>query len=98
MRPADELGQPLLQPRAEGPHSVFKRGADGRVTGYETFTPQGNLRDPKPWRSEKRVDVAGKPHYNKATGRLVPTPHVQGLTIPGGVRPAESDEIPRGWP
>jgi hypothetical protein len=75
---------------------VFKRGPDGAITGYETFEPQDNPHDPKPWRSEKRVDVGGRPHYNKETGRLVPTPHVQGRGITGGVRPARPDELPRG--
>ncbi len=94
MYPLDQPGRLPFQPPAEGPHTVLKRGDGGRVTGYETFAPQDNPRDPKPWRSEKRVDVVGKAHYNKVTGRLVPTPHVQSSGIPGGVRPAESDEIP----
>jgi RHS repeat-associated protein len=80
-------------PTAEGPHTSFKRGADGKVSGYETYKPS-DPRNPNPWTSEKRVDVTGAPHYNKVTGQDVPTPHVQSPEVPGGVRPAEPWEIP----
>lgn len=38
-----------------------------------------------------------KSHTNKLTKEDVPTPHVQGKSIPGGVRPAEPWEIPSSF-
>ena len=79
-------------PDATGSHAVIKRDAQGNVTGYESYGPQTNPRNPNPWQSDKRVDLQGKRHFDKATGQDVPTPHVHD---PGGsVRPANSDEIP----
>jgi hypothetical protein len=43
----------------------------------------------------KRVDVVGRGHTNKNTGKEVPTPHVHEKDIPDGVRPARNDEIPK---
>jgi len=43
LRPLEEPGPSERQPRAEGPHSVFKRGPGGAITGYETFERQDNL-------------------------------------------------------
>ncbi len=92
MKPGVNVRQNLNKlephPDAVGPHSSFKRGQDGKVSGYETYK-SSHPRDPVRWRPEKRVDVSGRPHYNKATGKDVPTPHVQGRDVPGGVRPAE---------
>lgn len=46
--------------RAEGAHSVFRRDPmTGRVTHYETFRPQTNPYDPKPWESVLRFDAIG---------------------------------------
>ena len=97
MRPLDAPGLAAHQPQAEGPHTVYKRGPDGRVTSYETFVRRDDPRDPKPWQSGKRVDLIDKAHYNKVTGQVVPTPHAQGRDIVGGVRPTRPDELPRGW-
>lgn len=44
---------------------------------------------------EKRVDVTGAPHTNKITQQQVNTPHVDGKNIPGGVRSAKPEEIPK---
>jgi hypothetical protein len=52
--------------------------------------------NPKAWELVHRVDVIGQPHFNKLLGEYVPTPHVQGPGIPGGVRPAYPWEIPGG--
>ena len=94
LRPLDgNNGRPL----AEGPHSVFKRGSDGRATNYETYG-HAHPRNPNRWQSEKRVDVTGAPHFNKSTGERVPTPHVRGRDVLGGVRPARPDELPRARP
>lgn len=79
---------------AEGPHSTFRTGPDGSVTHYATWEPQSNPLNPAPWQMVKRVDVVGDPHFNKVTGTYVGTPHVQGPSIPGGVRPAEPWELP----
>lgn len=97
----DEMGgnPNRLRPvdNADGPHSAFKRGPDGRSTGYETYSPQSSPRNPNAWQSERRVDVTGREHFNKVSKIDVPTPHVRGREVPGGVRPARPDELPRGW-
>ena len=82
-------------PNAQGPHTSYKVDPKtGKVTKYETYTPQTNPKDPKPWKSRKRYDGKGKSHYNKKTDERVHTPHVQGPNIPGGVRQAYNWEIP----
>jgi hypothetical protein len=83
-------------PQARGPHTVFRRDpTTKKVSHYETFERQGNPRNPAPWESIKRVDVVGKPHFNKRTGEHVPTPHVHEKGAPGGVRPARPEELPK---
>ena len=82
-------------PDAKGQHTTFKYDNEtGEIRSYETFKPQTNPRNPNPWESEKRVDLKGKPHFNKETKEWVPTPHVNEQNIPGNVRPARLDEIP----
>jgi hypothetical protein len=82
---------------ASGPHTTFKRDpVTGKIMGYETYTPQTNHQNPNPWQSQGRFDLQGLPHFNKATGEYVPTPHVHDPTVPGGVRPAIPGEIPGG--
>ena len=78
---------------AVGDHSTFKVDASGRVTGYGEWTR--NARNPSGFDLVKRFDLRGKSHINKATGEPVPTPHVQGRGVPGGVRPAYPEEIPK---
>jgi hypothetical protein len=79
---------------AQGPHSTFKRDpTTGRVTGHAEWRP--NSRNPHGYDQVKRVDVAGEAHFNKATQQDIHSPHVHEKGIPGGVRPARSDEIPR---
>jgi Pretoxin HINT domain len=88
----------ILKPNSEagGAHSVFKVNPQtGKVSSYETFKPQTNPQNSNPWESVKRVDVEGRPHFNKVTQEYVPTPHVQSRKIPGGVRPATPRQIPR---
>ncbi len=58
------------------------------------LTPPSNSKNPSGFDSSKRVDITGGPHTNKVTGQDVPTPHVHGKDISGGVRPARPDEIP----
>ncbi len=90
-----------LQPntQAEGAHSVFRRDpVTGRVTHYETFRPQTNSYDPKPWESILRFDNPIEPHYhfNKTLKERIYTPHVHDPYSPGGIRPAFPEELPWG--
>jgi Pretoxin HINT domain/Bacterial toxin 24 len=86
----------IPDPNAQGPHTVFKLdNKTNKIRGYEEFVPNTsnypdryNPQFPKPWISVKRVDIEGAAHNG------VPTPHVNGKDLPGGVRPALSDEIP----
>jgi len=83
-------------PSASGAHSVFRRDPKtGKVTHYSTYETNTNPQDPKPWKKTKRVDVVGDPHYNKVTKEAVPTPHTHDPGTPGGVRRANSDELPK---
>jgi len=75
---------------ADGPHSTFKRNADGEVSGHAEWTP--NSRNPSGFDQAKRVDTQyAHPH----TDRGVPTPHVHEKSAPGGVRPALPDDLPK---
>ncbi|MBN1853268.1 MAG: hypothetical protein JW829_11110 [Pirellulales bacterium] len=76
-------------PKAEGPHSTFKRNSEGKVSGHTEWKPQSNPRDPKPWEQVKRVDTQyANPHIHGD----VPTPHThQG----GRIRPAHPSELPK---
>lgn len=78
-------------PNATGAHTTPKYGPDGKITGYQEWTP--NPQNPTGFDAGRRVDVTGKPHTNK-DGTRVPTPHVH---EPGekDVRPAEPDELPK---
>lgn len=83
---------------ADGAHTVFRVDkTKGRISHYETFVPQKNPKNPNPWSSEKRFDGQGPPHFNKATGSDVPTPHVHDPSVPGGVRLPRPDELPKGY-
>jgi len=79
---------------AQGPHSVFKRNPAGQITNYRTYEP--NPYAPDRWIERFGYDAIGKPHYNKVTGRDVPTPHVHDPLAPGGVRIPGLGEIPGG--
>ena len=83
--------------QAEGAHSVFRRDPmSGKVTHYDTYKPQSNPYDPKPWESVMRFDNPFEPHYhfNKVLKERIYTPHVHDPYFPGGVRPAQPREIP----
>lgn len=81
---------------ATGDHTVFKRDDNGDVYKYETYekTRTGHDNPTKRFDGGKPDGSPGAPHTNKQTKEKVPTPHVQGKKIPGGVRPARPDEIP----
>lgn len=81
--------------RAEGDHTVFRSDNNKGVFKYETY--KRNHKNPTGFDSSKRVDMTGKSHTNKTTQVDVPTPHVQGKNIPGGVRPASQAEIPSSF-
>jgi len=82
---------------ATGEHTMFRRNPNsGIVTHYETYRPQTNPLDPKPWESVKRFDgieTEGR-HYNKVQKQYFDTPHVHDPMYPGGVRNPQSWEIP----
>ncbi|MEV0598953.1 polymorphic toxin-type HINT domain-containing protein [Streptomyces sp. NPDC050315] len=84
-------------PDAEGPHTTFRRdGTTGEIDHYETYDRPSDPRNPHPWVPTKRVDVKGKPHFDKKTKTLIPTPHVN---FPdNSARAAEPWEIPRRNP
>lgn len=82
--------------QAEGAHSVFRRDpVTGKVSHYETFRPQINPYDPKPWESIMRFDAFGKQHLNKFYDQWIGTPHVHDPYYPGGIRPSHPWEMPK---
>jgi RHS repeat-associated protein len=68
-------------PDATGDHTVSN---DKGSTTYEK-----NDKNPSGFQEVKRVDTKGADHNG------VPTPHVHEKGIPGGVRPAQPNEIPK---
>lgn len=79
-------------------HSTFERDNNGDIYKHEEFT--GNRWNPN-HQSQKRFD-GGRPdgsqgalHKNSETLVDVPTPHVNGKQIPGGVRLPEPSEFPQ---
>lgn len=76
---------------ADGAHSTYKTGADGKISNTATYEP--NAKNPSGFQETKRVDVTGRTHRNP-DGSIVPTPHVKEPGRPG-VRPADPDELPR---
>ena len=82
---------------AIGAHSAYRRDPQtGKVIKYETYQPQTNLKNPKPWESMKRYDGPGsESHYNKFLKKEVNVPHVHDPYYPGGIRPALPWESPK---
>ena len=109
LEPVAKPGPNPNQPAAEGAHSTVRRDPKtGNVTRTDTWVP--NSRNPSGWDHLQNIDKAGRAHNDKRTDTPVPTPHVQGREfdpsradrpasehpeIPGGVRPAKPEEIPR---
>jgi hypothetical protein len=83
-------------PNATGAHTAIKRDPEtGKITHYETYTPQTNPRNPNPWESEKRYDGHGSDkHWNKELQKDIHAPHIHDTLAPGGVRPAQVWEMP----
>jgi hypothetical protein len=77
-------------PDAGGDHSTFKMDKNGKITGTATY--EKNPKNPKTgFQEKKRVDVEGGSHFDKKTGKEIPTPHVhEGKDT----RPAKKEELP----
>ena len=73
------------------------RLADGEYTSIEIgIAHVVNLRQPtRIGKAPLKFQAEGAAHFNKALQQYIPTPHIQGPDIPGGVRPAFYWEIPR---
>ena len=88
---------------ASSAHTVFRRDPMlGRVTHYETFTPQTNLQNPNPWMSVKRFDNSSRgpgqmmpSHFNKESQQRIYEPHIHDPYYQGGIRSALPWEIPK---
>jgi RHS repeat-associated protein len=82
---------------AKGAHSVYKRGANGKITNYETYKPQTNRNNPHAWIKIKRYDGVGAPHYDKKRKISFTVPHVHTYNKKGreSVRYPRSKERPR---
>lgn len=92
----DKKNKLTPDPNATGPHTTFRRDADGNVTTHQEWEP--SQKNPTGFDAGKRVDTQyakPTPHFNNTTGKDVPTPHVHDPSVPGGVRPATPDELPQ---
>lgn len=83
-------------PRATGDHTTFKTDNNGNVYKYETYekTKTGYDNPVKRFDGGRPDGTQGRPHEN-SMGESVDTPHVQGKSIPDGVRPPVPSEIPK---
>lgn len=79
-------------PLASGPHSTYRRGADGVIDKYGAWNP--NHRRPGGFDEGPQYHGSGRRHYNKDTGEYVDTPHFHDESVPGGVRPGRPDDKP----
>jgi len=80
---------------ADGPHSVWKKNSKGEITNHQAFNPNTNLNNPNKWTKGNRTDVTGKSEFNKKTKEWVDTPHTHDSSVPGGIRPARLNELPK---
>lgn len=79
--------------QAEDDHTTFLEDLIGRILKYATYMK--NKLNPKGFDEIKRVDLYGGTHYNKVTEENIPTPHVHESNVPGEIRNANDNEIPR---
>ncbi|WP_368532990.1 polymorphic toxin type 24 domain-containing protein [Cytobacillus horneckiae] len=79
---------------AEGAHNTFKRDKDGHIYKYESFSEPRLVNGVKKFNLIKRFDGGKFDGTPGADHRGVPTPHINGKKIKGGVRPPEPWEIP----
>ena len=84
-------GNNHLQPNpdAGGDHSTFRTDKNGKITNTATY--EKNPRNPSGFDEKKRVDIEGGAHFDKKTGKEIPTPHVREGK---NTRPAREDELP----
>jgi len=81
-------------PDATGEHSTFKRDPQsGEITNWQRWYTS-DPRNPNPFTPGERYDGKGAGHFNKVTGEMVDTPHVNDPKVPGGVRKPYPWEIP----
>ena len=81
---------------AKGDHTTFKRDVKtGKVTHYATY--KKNPLNPSGFDEVLRFDGVGGAHVNKLTLADIPTPHIHGKTIPGGVGIPEIWQLPKGY-
>ncbi|MEP6018982.1 MAG: hypothetical protein ABJ251_10955 [Paracoccaceae bacterium] len=82
------IGRP--DPNAVGTHSTLKslpcKGGGSRIISGTTLVPQGNPRNPNPWKVAARYDFDSNSaaHFDKKSGQTVRAPHkkVNGVTTP----------------
>jgi hypothetical protein len=80
-------------PTASGNHTTFMENLLGMITKYATWVV--NAMNPSGFDEQKRVDLDGDEHFNKATGKYIHSPHVHDRDTPGRIREASLDEIPK---
>ncbi len=84
--------------QAQGDHTTFDRDTNGNIYKYETYKMHQNHKK-RFFNPEKRFDggkpdgAKGAPHINKK-GIEIPTPHVQGKSVPEGARKPLQEEFP----
>lgn len=82
-------------PVAQAHHTVFRRCAwSARIVEYASFSLAAGPNSPE-WDKVLHLQSDGRPSFNRATRSDVPPPHVHDPSVPGGVRAARPDEIPR---
>lgn len=91
-----ETGRLTAARFARGDHTVFRRCAwSGRMLEYATFHEAASKPESVTWERVLHAELEGSPGFNRATRRDVAPPHVHDPTVPGGVRAARPEEIPR---
>lgn len=82
------------EPKATGEHSTYKRDPQtGEITNWQRWN-KSDPRNPNPFTPGERYDGKGAGHFNKQTGEMVETPHVNDPKTPGGVRKPYPWEVP----
>ncbi|MCP5503101.1 MAG: hypothetical protein H7A25_24595 [Leptospiraceae bacterium] len=80
-------------PNAEGNHTTFIEDIYGYILKYATYIR--NILNPTGYDEVKRVDLFGDEHFNKKINEMIDTPHVHEKGIPGNIRKANEEEIPK---
>lgn len=91
-----EAGKLAAARFAQGPHTAFRRCAwSGRILEYATYRSAVNPHESEAWERVLHVESEGSSSFNRATHRDVAPPHVHDPSVPGGVRAARPEEVPR---